>query len=95
MVETGSFSFAKKPSFAEKTSAVFSMALSPSPLHMNQDDSPKLNPAMSQTVHVDNLTKPMITQINWGAAPSMLSKRIQQGNFRATMVNKSPKRTSG
>ena len=77
MVETGSFSFAKKPSFAEKTSALFSMALSPSPLQFHKDENSPLNPAMSQTVHVDNLAKPMATSINWGGAPSMLSKRIQ------------------
>ena len=76
MVETGSFSFAKKPSFAEKTSAILSMALTPSPLHFHHDESPKAYPAMNKTVHVDNLTKPMATSANWGVAPSMLSKRI-------------------
>ena len=48
----------------------------------------KLNPDMSKTLHVAYLAKSM-NSAHWGGvgAPSVISKRIEQGNFRATMFN--------
>ena len=93
-VEAGSFSFAADKRSVLNSSSVQppSMALSPTPrlarlAKADLADTSKRHPAMNQTgpVHVAALAKSMNSG-NW-AAPSVISRRIEQGNFRATMFN--------